>query len=254
MNKIYETDRLYVRPFVREDIEGNYKKWWMDQEVTRHNSHGLFPYTKSQMDAFLSKLESSDDIVWAVIAKLRAVCAKKNNIILAPCHIGNISLTNINWVNKSAEFSCIFGEKKYWGRGFCTEAAKLLFEHGFKKLNLHRIWTGTAKTNIGMIKVAEKLGMELDGIFKDGVFLNGKYEDVLSFGLLQNETYSNQKEEKENNSALDSIQDIRSKNNVNWMNIMKLAFEKAPVEAKSIMEKITESDKEISKLCEELIK
>lgn len=56
------------------------------------------------------------------------------------------------------------------------------------------------------------------------------------------------------NLILDQIQEIRTKNNTNWMSILKLAFQYAPDEAKAIMKNITECDKEVSKLCEEITK
>ncbi|MBU2249418.1 MAG: GNAT family N-acetyltransferase [Gammaproteobacteria bacterium] len=194
--KIYETERLYVRPFTKEDMEGNYKLWWTDQEVTRYNAHGLFPYTKGQMEAFLARLESSSDIVWAVIAKYHP--KKGQRLIKHDCqtryfqdvdglHIGNITLQNINWINRSCEFAVVMGEKEYWNKGYCTEAATLLFDHGFNKLNLNRIWTGTASTNMGMRKVAEKLGMAWEGTFGEATFLEGKYVDVIEYGLLKKE-------------------------------------------------------------------
>ena len=48
------------------------------------------------------------------------------------------------------------------------------------------------------------------------------------------------------------IQKVRSKNNVNWMNILKLAFKLDPKAAKKIMKKINYDDKKISKLLSKL--
>ena len=180
--RLYETKRLYVRPFEKEDITEQYRGWFHDVNVTFYNSHGLFPYTKDQMNRFLAQLESSDDIVWAVISKFDHI-----GKISDPNHIGNISLQRIDWINRTAEFACVFGEKEYWGKGYCTEAAKLLFRHGFDRLNLHRIFTGTAATNIGMRKVAGKLGMMHEGTFRDAVFLNGEYVDVSEYSILSQE-------------------------------------------------------------------
>ena len=50
------------------------------------------------------------------------------------------------------------------------------------------------------------------------------------------------------------IEKIRSKNNVNWMNILRLAFKLDPVQASKIMKKINYDDKKISKLLNELSK
>jgi len=51
---------------------------------------------------------------------------------------------------------------------------------------------------------------------------------------------------------IDQIEDIRSKNNGNWMDILRLAFSHAPSEAGMIMEKIYALDEEISILAKKL--
>ena len=56
------------------------------------------------------------------------------------------------------------------------------------------------------------------------------------------------------NSIINQIQKIRSKNNVNWMNILKLAFELDSKKASKIMKKINYDDKKISKLLNKLSK
>jgi hypothetical protein len=56
------------------------------------------------------------------------------------------------------------------------------------------------------------------------------------------------------NDTLDKIQEVRAKNNVNWVDILKLAFKHSPEEAKKIMANIVAHDKQISALCEKLSK
>ena len=57
---------------------------------------------------------------------------------------------------------------------------------------------------------------------------------------------------KQYNLIINKIQKIRSKNNINWMNILKLAFKYAPKEASKIMSKINSDDKKISTLLKKL--
>ena len=76
------------------------------------------------------------------------------------------------------------GEPDYWGKGYGYKASKKIIEHGFGKLNLHRCWTGTASTNIGMQKLAVKLGFNAEGVFEDGMFLNGSYENIFVYGMI----------------------------------------------------------------------
>ena len=59
---------------------------------------------------------------------------------------------------------------------------------------------------------------------------------------------------KNYNKIINQIKKIRSKNNVNWMNILKLAFKLDPKKAATIMKKINYDDKKISNLLSKLSK
>ena len=48
------------------------------------------------------------------------------------------------------------------------------------------------------------------------------------------------------------IEKKRKKNNINWMDILRLAFKTSPTEAKKIMVKIYQDDTKISKLIKKL--
>ena len=53
-------------------------------------------------------------------------------------------------------------------------------------------------------------------------------------------------------NIIDEIERVRTKNNLNWMNILRLAFKYAPNEAKQVMKKIDHEDDRISKLVKKL--
>ena len=60
---------------------------------------------------------------------------------------------------------------------------------------------------------------------------------------------------KKNNKLkiIDQIEKIRKNNNVNWMNLLRLAYKKSPNESALIMSKIYKDDEKISKLVKKLI-
>ena len=63
--------------------------------------------------------------------------------------------------------------------------------------------------------------------------------------------------QKENNTEyylkiIDEIEKIRTKNNVNWMDVLRLAFKNAPQESKKLMKKINDADDQISALFKKL--
>jgi hypothetical protein len=53
---------------------------------------------------------------------------------------------------------------------------------------------------------------------------------------------------------IDEIQKVRTKNNKNWMDILRVAFKYAPEEARSILAEINKSDGKISGLLDQLSK
>ena len=53
---------------------------------------------------------------------------------------------------------------------------------------------------------------------------------------------------------IDEIEKIRTKNNVNWMDVLRLAFIHAPEESKKLMKKINQEDNRISELFGKLSK
>ena len=55
-------------------------------------------------------------------------------------------------------------------------------------------------------------------------------------------------------SIIDEIENVRSKNNMNWMDILRLAFTHAPEEAKALMKKIDYEDNRVSELVKKLTK
>ena len=59
---------------------------------------------------------------------------------------------------------------------------------------------------------------------------------------------------KNYSKIIDKIEKIRSKNNINWMNILRLAFKLDPKSASKFMAKINFDDKKISNLLKQLTK
>ena len=173
-----QSDEIQLRAITRQDLTENYVSWLNDQETCAQNSHGYLPYTMDNLVShYDSKVNSSNELRLAIIVRNEDI------------HIGNVSLQNINWINSSAEFAILLGDKKFWGKGFGFKAALLIMHHGFQNLNLHRIYCGTTEENIGMKTIANKIGMKEEGVRRDAFFKNGKYQNIVEYGILKHEFY-----------------------------------------------------------------
>ena len=172
---IYELSKDYfVRPLQIEDLDGPYMTWFEDPEVCRYNSHGKFFKNREYFRTYVSESNREDRLVWAV-------CHSEDG------HIGNISLQEISFINRTAEFAVILGDRRHRGRGVGLLAGRKLLEHGFSKLNLERVYCGLAATNEAMKKLALALGMKHEGTRRLHLFLDGSRVDMLEYGILRSE-------------------------------------------------------------------
>jgi ribosomal-protein-alanine N-acetyltransferase len=171
-----EAENIYLRLLEPDDVHGDYSLWLNDPEITTFNSHGRFPITKEKLSSYIDHSRSSkNDLILAIVDKTTLK------------HIGNISLQNISWLDRNAEIAFLLGNKSFWGKGIMNEAGKLLINHGFKSLNLHRIYCGTSSENIGMQKLATKLKMNKEGLRKEAIFKQGQYYDIVEYAILATE-------------------------------------------------------------------
>ena len=49
-------------------------------------------------------------------------------------------------------------------------------------------------------------------------------------------------------NIIDEIEKVRTKNNINWMDVLRIAFRSSPKEARELMIKINKADEKVSKL------
>jgi RimJ/RimL family protein N-acetyltransferase len=101
--------------------------------------------------------------------------------------IGVAGLYLIQWICRRAEFRILIGDDEGRGRGYGTEAAKLVVDYGFDKLNLETIYLGVNIENNGAVRSYEKAGFQREGIRRKLVYRNGRYYDVLMMSILREE-------------------------------------------------------------------
>jgi len=164
----------YVRQLKESDVDGAYPAWFDDQEVCQYNSHGKFFKTRSHFLKYIDELNNENCIVWAICHVIDG-------------HIGNVSLQEISLINRTAEFAILLGDKKHWGKGVGLQVGRKILAHGFNKLNLERIYCGTATTNEGMKKLAISLGMVHEGTRRLHLFLESNRVDMMEYGILKAE-------------------------------------------------------------------
>ena len=104
-------------------------------------------------------------------------------VTMAGRPIGCVAYLDYRVDQGRAELRKMIGERDMRGRGLGREAAVLWLGYGLGALGLKKIYLTTLVTNIGNIKINEKLGFRVEGILRNEVLIDGQYHDVLRMGL-----------------------------------------------------------------------
>lgn len=113
-----------------------------------------------------------------------AIVCLENDLLL-----GNISLMNINNVDRTAELGIFIGDENYLSQGYGSEAIMLLLDYAFKYVNLNNIMLKVFDFNKRAIKAYEKCGFKTFGVWKKSHYFEGKYMDEIFMNVLKDDFY-----------------------------------------------------------------
>lgn len=152
------------------------QEWHNDPELRRLGSGGGLPVTCEKEEQDIKSACNSNDEAYLMIVK------KRDNKA-----IGFIRFNYIDSISKNVWLRMIIGDKKAWGRGYASEALQSVLKWLFYEQNIHRITLETYATNIRALKFFEKIGFKKEGVLREAHYADGKYYDIISYGLLKRE-------------------------------------------------------------------
>ncbi|MBP5939512.1 GNAT family N-acetyltransferase [Streptomyces sp. LBUM 1476] len=100
--------------------------------------------------------------------------------------VGEVVLNEWDPAARSCTFRTFLGPRGR-GRGFGTEATRLIVGYGFDRLGLHRIELEAYAFNSRAIRVYEKVGFLHEGVRKEIELRDGKWVDEVVMAVLEDE-------------------------------------------------------------------
>lgn len=154
MGKILETERLILRAWTYADAERMFEIC-SDAETMLHIGDRK-PY---------ESIEAAREFLnWAVPNQLKmgfsrwAVIEKESGEIIGSCGFGFRNMSEV-------ELGYLF-DRKVWGKGFATEAARACLEYGFNKIGFEKILALTDLDHEKSKNVLRKIGFRERGVEK----------------------------------------------------------------------------------------
>ncbi|WP_425449404.1 GNAT family N-acetyltransferase [Dethiothermospora halolimnae] len=165
-----KTDRLLLRKISPDDAEMVYR-WMSDPEVCKYehwSPHQSVDFTRGYIIEVFDGYKSDYTYQWG--------------IQLGEELIGSVSIVNVNDYDRKATLGYCLG-KRYWSKGYTTEAVKAVIDYMFSEIGLNRIEATHSVNNIASGRVLEKVGMVLEGQAKDYYFCNSGFQDSNIYGI-----------------------------------------------------------------------
>ena len=167
-----EGKRIYLREVRILDVSEDYCQWMNDPDVIRYTESRFTPQSTEKIQAYVRReSENPDSVFMAIIEKEH------------DRHIGNIKIHRIDRYHLHAEVSIVIGKKECWGKGYGTEAIRLVVDFAFNTLNLRRLTAGVYANNIGSVRAFKKAGFCEEGLRKKHRFYKDAYVDEVLLGI-----------------------------------------------------------------------
>ena len=174
---------IKLRPLLLSDLD-KYKHW----KLPHHEYHAFNgPYfkleTKEEIEKYIEKLKRDLQNNQALTNK-KIVSNEKNEII------GEVSWywrsQETNWL----EIGIVIFDSTFWNKVIGCQALNLWIQEifGLKK-EIVRLGISTWSGNIGMIKLAKKVGMKKEAEYRNARIIKGQYFDAVSYGILKTEWF-----------------------------------------------------------------
>lgn len=166
--------RLYLRG--PELSDAPLLQTWVNDPETRRFLLVRPPQTLAMEEEFLASVTTSAaDLVLLIVRT-------EDDLPL-----GMLGLHAIDWRNRNAQLGINLAVAECRGQGYGTEAIRLLLDHAFRTLNLHRIALRCHAYNERALRCYEKLGFRREGILRQDNFRDGVYHDTIAMALLREE-------------------------------------------------------------------
>ena len=172
INELTETDRLFLKPTCKLKA-----KELSDFHI--RNREFLKKFIPTHDEAFFTEK------YWEETLQADLEDEKKDRsyhfyIYCKECPDELIGYIGVNGIIRRAFQSCFIGyqmDKAWVNNGYMTEAVGKVTEIAFGRLGLHRIEANIMPWNTRSLRVVQKNGFVNEGIARDYLLINGKWED-----------------------------------------------------------------------------
>lgn len=174
---MYSGQLVKLRAYKEDDIE-KAVEFINDEEVKKlMDSNIPFPMTKWQEEEWVRSRKANTDFTYDfAIEDLKT-----------GKYIGGCSINECDVKNRTCVVGIMIGEKEYWGKGYGSDALKVLIKFIFEEVNMNKIKLNVFSFNNRAIACYKKVGFKEEGILKKEIYRNGRYHDEIIMAMFKDD-------------------------------------------------------------------
>lgn len=156
-----------------------FNRWQRDSEYFRLlASEASYPYSVRAIKHWIEKGQEKDPPPFSLFI----IQTLEDNRL-----IGDIGLDTIRNGGGDTFVGIGIGEREYWGKGYGTDAMRIMLRYAFTELNLHRVSLDVFEYNPRAIRSYEKAGFRHEGRCRGYLHRAGRRWDLIYMGILRQE-------------------------------------------------------------------
>ena len=183
---LFEGQRLRLAPIDHEKDPEVAAHWTYDAAYLR--GLGLTPVRplsaaqiKKKYEALEKEMDESRDLFHFALRTRPEQEGEESRLL------GFASITWIEWPHGNGNLQVAIGERKERGKGYGSEALRLLLHYAFAELNLFRVSAVVGGSNLAALRLSQKFGFVEEARRRKALLSDGQTYDLLHMGLLRQE-------------------------------------------------------------------
>ncbi|MFQ5787233.1 MAG: GNAT family N-acetyltransferase [Thermodesulfobacteriota bacterium] len=169
-----ETESLLLRNMNVNDVSQDYVNWLNNPEINKYLSCSNTLQTMESCLSYVRSYERKED------KALIGIFLKDKKL-----HIGNLTLSTIDWGRRVGIVGISLGRKEYMGQGLASEALTSLKDYCFQQLTLHRLEAKVSEQHLNSLKIFLKSGFKVEGLLRDSAIIDGEFHNGYILGVLE---------------------------------------------------------------------
>ncbi len=163
---------VYLRALDIDDLDTIYR--WHNNRELQMQMGGAFRYLSHAAE----EARLRERLAYSSTDVALAICLEGSSQ-----HIGNIGVSEIDWIARHGEVTMLIGESLEQAEAYGQAALRLLTDHAVEEMGLRRLYAFVLAEDAFSMGIYEACGWTVEATLREHAFADGEFKDVVVMGI-----------------------------------------------------------------------